>query len=69
MDSERISKFRRIGSVGHVEVGTPEKVADTMEKWIDEVGVDGFNISYAITPGTFEEFWMASFLFYKSVAS
>ena len=51
-----LANFVGIGSVGHVEVGTPEKVADTMEKWIDEVGIDGFNISYAVTPGTFEEF-------------
>ena len=51
-----LANFVGIGSVGHVEVGTPEKVADTMEKWIEEVGIDGFNISYAITPGTFEEF-------------
>ncbi|KAK5716939.1 hypothetical protein LTR17_016232 [Elasticomyces elasticus] len=36
-------------------VGSPTTVADAMERWIDEAGVDGFNISYATTPGTFED--------------
>ena len=26
-----------------------------METWVDEAGVDGFNLSYATTPGTFED--------------
>ncbi|MED1469848.1 LLM class flavin-dependent oxidoreductase [Bacillus salipaludis] len=45
-----------IGGMGPVVVGTPEKIADTMEEWVNEIGVDGFNIAYAVTPGTFEEF-------------
>ncbi|KAF2723835.1 bacterial luciferase-like protein [Polychaeton citri CBS 116435] len=36
-------------------VGSPTTVADIMEMWISEAGVDGFNISYATTPGTFED--------------
>ena len=36
-------------------VGSPAKVADIMQQWVDEAGVDGFNISYATTPGTFED--------------
>jgi len=31
-------------------------VADTLEQWVEEAGVDGFNIAYAITPGTFKDF-------------
>ena len=27
-----------------------------MEEWVNEVGIDGFNISYVVTPGTFEDF-------------
>lgn len=42
--------------MGLVGVGTPERIADIMEQWIDETGVDGFNIAYAVTPGTFEDF-------------
>jgi hypothetical protein len=26
-----------------------------MERWIDEADVDGFNLAYAITPGTFAD--------------
>jgi len=36
-------------------VGSPQTVADTMQRWVDEAHVDGFNISYATTPGTFED--------------
>ncbi|RBN37881.1 5,10-methylene tetrahydromethanopterin reductase, partial [Priestia megaterium] len=39
-----------------VAVGTPAQIADEMEKWIDETDVDGFNIAYAVSPGTFEDF-------------
>lgn len=33
----------RIGGNGPVLVGTPAQVADGLEIWIDEAGVDGFN--------------------------
>ena len=36
-------------------VGSPQTVADIMQRWVDQAGVDGFNISYATTPGTFED--------------
>jgi alkanesulfonate monooxygenase SsuD/methylene tetrahydromethanopterin reductase-like flavin-dependent oxidoreductase (luciferase family) len=36
-------------------IGSPQTVADIMQKWVDEAGVDGFNISYATTPGTFRD--------------
>lgn len=36
-------------------VGSPQTVADIMQRWMDEANVDGFNISYATTPGTFED--------------
>ncbi|KAK4497846.1 hypothetical protein PRZ48_010501 [Zasmidium cellare] len=36
-------------------VGSPQTVADTLQRWIDEAQIDGFNISYATTPGTFED--------------
>lgn len=26
-----------------------------MEQWIDETGVDGFNLAYAVAPETFED--------------
>jgi hypothetical protein len=39
-----------------VFVGGPAKVADELERWIAEADIDGFNLAYAITPGTFEDF-------------
>lgn len=44
-----------IGGLGPVSIGSPQKVADDMEAWIKEADVDGFNIGYVTTPGTFEE--------------
>jgi alkanesulfonate monooxygenase SsuD/methylene tetrahydromethanopterin reductase-like flavin-dependent oxidoreductase (luciferase family) len=37
-------------------VGTPRVVADEMEKWVDEGGVDGINLRQFLTPGTAEDF-------------
>ena len=37
-------------------VGSPTTVADEIERWIDEAGLDGINLAYVITPGSFEEF-------------
>lgn len=51
-----IVKHRSIGGAGPVIVGSPETVADELERWMEVGGVDGFNIAYAITPGTFEDF-------------
>ncbi len=45
-----------IGGLGPVAVGSPEEVADLMQAWMEETGVDGFNIAYATTPGTFKDF-------------
>jgi alkanesulfonate monooxygenase SsuD/methylene tetrahydromethanopterin reductase-like flavin-dependent oxidoreductase (luciferase family) len=35
--------------------GSPTTVADILERWVDETGIDGFNLSYAIAPGDFED--------------
>jgi FMN-dependent oxidoreductase (nitrilotriacetate monooxygenase family) len=36
-------------------VGTPEQVADAIEAWQD-AGVDGLNVQYVSSPGTFDDF-------------
>jgi FMN-dependent oxidoreductase (nitrilotriacetate monooxygenase family) len=36
-------------------VGTPEQVADELESWAD-AGIDGINVMYHTTPGSFAEF-------------
>ena len=31
------------------------EIADQLQEWVEETDVDGFNLAYAITPGTFED--------------
>ncbi|KAH7324728.1 luciferase-like domain-containing protein [Stachybotrys elegans] len=50
-----IAERAAIGGLGPVSVGSPQTVADEMERWIHEGDIDGFNIGYVTTPGTFEE--------------
>jgi alkanesulfonate monooxygenase len=40
---------------GAIFAGTPGEVADSMESWMDETGVDGFNLSRGISFATFED--------------
>ncbi len=51
-----ITKFLSVGAMGPVFVGSPATVADELERWIDDADIDGFNIAYATTPGTFADF-------------
>ncbi|QBE50394.1 LLM class flavin-dependent oxidoreductase [Leucobacter triazinivorans] len=44
-----------IAGLGATVVGSAATVADEMERIIAETGVDGFNLAYAVTPGTFED--------------
>jgi FMN-dependent oxidoreductase (nitrilotriacetate monooxygenase family) len=50
-----LARYVGIGGAGPVLVGAPEQVADQLEEWV-RAGVDGFNLAYAITPGSFEDF-------------
>jgi FMN-dependent oxidoreductase (nitrilotriacetate monooxygenase family) len=51
-----LANFAGIGGMGPVAVGSPKQIADVLEEWIDETDIDGFNLAYAITPGTFHDF-------------
>ncbi len=44
-----------IGGIGPVVVGSPEHVADELEAWTDETGIDGFNLAFAVRPETFRD--------------
>ncbi|GKT43030.1 dimethyl-sulfide monooxygenase [Colletotrichum spaethianum] len=44
-----------IGGNGAMPVGTASQVADVFQEWVDIADVDGFNIGYVITPGSFED--------------
>ena len=51
-----IAHYVGIGGIGPVIVGSPTTVADELERWVEVGGIDGFNLAYVVTPGTFEEF-------------
>lgn len=50
-----IAEWGGIGGAGPRIVGSPEEVADQLQEWVEDTDVDGFNLAYAITPGTFED--------------
>jgi alkanesulfonate monooxygenase SsuD/methylene tetrahydromethanopterin reductase-like flavin-dependent oxidoreductase (luciferase family) len=42
---------------GHATfVGTPEQVADEIERWVDAGGADGFNLMPPALPGSLDDF-------------
>ncbi len=51
-----IARHAAIGGRGPVVVGSAGEVADELESWVEETGVDGFNLAYAVTPETFADF-------------
>ncbi|CEA07013.1 Dimethyl-sulfide monooxygenase [Arthrobacter saudimassiliensis] len=44
-----------IGGLGPRLVGSGAEVAEELIRWVEDTDVDGFNLAYAITPGTFED--------------
>ncbi|KAI9836077.1 MAG: hypothetical protein M1819_001691 [Sarea resinae] len=50
-----VAEHITVGGLGATVVGTAAEVADEFERWVEEADVDGFNIAYAITPGSFED--------------
>jgi len=51
-----VAEFVAIGGRGPVLVGSPQTVADELERWQAETGVDGFNVSGAVRPADLERF-------------
>ena len=64
----RRPRRRRVGRARHRRLGQDRRhgtaassapvtsVADALQEWVDETDVDGFNLAYAITPGSFADF-------------
>lgn len=42
------AEFVGLGGRGPILVGDPRQVADQLESWLDETGVDGFNLAFAL---------------------
>ncbi len=51
-----MAEFAGLGTTSPVVVGTPEQVADELEYWFTEVGVDGFNVKEVARPETLTDF-------------
>lgn len=50
-----LAKYHAIGALGARFVGSPSQVADEMQRWVDVADLDGFNLAYAIFPGSFQD--------------
>jgi long-chain alkane monooxygenase len=51
-----IGEFVGVGGGGPLFVGSPATVADGLERWIAEAGVDGFNLADPVPPVTSRDF-------------
>jgi FMN-dependent oxidoreductase (nitrilotriacetate monooxygenase family) len=51
-----IAELAAMGNIAPLIVGGGAAVADTLQEWVDETDVDGFNLAYAVTPGSFADF-------------
>ncbi|MDR3467889.1 MAG: LLM class flavin-dependent oxidoreductase [Xanthobacteraceae bacterium] len=50
-----VAEHVAIGGIGPVIVGTPESVADEIEAWVEQTGVDGLNLAFAVSPESFAD--------------
>lgn len=51
-----VANLIKLGGLGPVLVGSPTSIADQLQSWVDDAGVDGFNLAYALAPGSFVDF-------------
>lgn len=52
---DEVAEWTSIGGNGPLFVGSPQTIADVLEEWVDETGVDGFNLAYAVAHETFSD--------------
>ena len=52
---DELAAWGGIGGMGPVFVGSAATVADILQTWVEETGVDGFNLAYAVAHETFED--------------
>jgi long-chain alkane monooxygenase len=45
-----------MGDAGPLAVGSPAKVADRIQEWLEETDADGLNLSHVVTPQSFIDF-------------
>ncbi|GMF85263.1 unnamed protein product [Aspergillus oryzae] len=54
-DKKTISEYLIMGGNGAKVIGSAKTVADELERWVEVGDVDGFNLSYASIPETFDD--------------
>lgn len=45
-----------VGGGGGLAIGSASQVADEMQSWIEETGIDGFNLGYALAHESYTDF-------------
>lgn len=51
-----VAEFVGIGGIGPILTGGPQTIADELEGWVEDTGIDGFNLAYALCPESFVDF-------------
>lgn len=54
-NKSRIAEYLLLGGVIPKVVGGPQTVVDELERWVEDGGVDGFNLSHIVNPGSFDD--------------
>jgi FMN-dependent oxidoreductase (nitrilotriacetate monooxygenase family) len=49
----QIAEYIGVGGFGPTVVGSPTTIVNELERWVEVADLDGFNIAYAIRPGSF----------------
>lgn len=52
---EEIANWNSLGGNGPVLVGSAETVSDALQQWVEDTGVDGFNLAYILAHQTFAD--------------
>lgn len=50
-----LARASAIGGISPNFIGSPARIADELEAWANEADIDGFNLSYALMPESFED--------------
>ncbi|AEC22130.1 dibenzothiophene sulfone monooxygenase [Pusillimonas sp. T7-7] len=51
-----VADFVGVGGASPIVVGSAQAVADAMQSWMEETGVDGFNLAYVTVPDSITDF-------------
>jgi alkanesulfonate monooxygenase SsuD/methylene tetrahydromethanopterin reductase-like flavin-dependent oxidoreductase (luciferase family) len=55
-DVQATARRTALSGASPLVVGSPSHVADELESWMDETGIDGFNLTRQVMPETFVDF-------------